>query len=288
MSELVTMDEKAITARLTEQWSILKSQICPTATDAELKFFIAYCAAKKLDPIADQVCLIKRKTKNGAIAKPFTTISGLRALAARTGQYAGSDKAVFKYKGGGNVPEKRLEEPVSAEVTVYKLIGGQRVPFTHEAYWDEYYPGGEMGFMYRSKPRTMLGKCAEAQALRKAFPEECGGIYCEEESASFTGSDPIKVESEATDLDQHFGLIDAPKEKPAPSAIEAQSVDMASADQIKLIMETFSRLGVSEREVLDICLVEDASEITQADVVILRQRAREIMTQQRGDKKGEK
>jgi hypothetical protein len=71
--------------------------------------------------------------------------------------------------------------PAKATVTVYKAVAGQRCPFTATARWDEYYPGGKKGSQWHKMPYLMLGKCAEALALRKAFPKLLSGMYVAEE-----------------------------------------------------------------------------------------------------------
>ena len=71
--------------------------------------------------------------------------------------------------------------PNKATVTVYKMLEGQRLPFTATARWSEYYPGEKIGFQWRTKPYLMLGKCAESLALRKAFPKLLSGMYSAEE-----------------------------------------------------------------------------------------------------------
>lgn len=104
------------------------------------------------------------------------TIMGLRAIAHRTGEHAGTDDAVFTYGRDERLPDM-------ARVTVYRLAKGKRRPHTAGVAWDEYFPGEEAGQFALKMPRVWLGKCAEAAALRKAFPEELGGMYIEEELA---------------------------------------------------------------------------------------------------------
>jgi len=54
-------------------------------------------------------------------------------------------------------------------------VHDQRCGFTATARWSEYKPDSD--FMWRRMPHTMLGKCAEALALRKGFPQELSGLY---------------------------------------------------------------------------------------------------------------
>jgi hypothetical protein len=63
-------------------------------------------------------------------------------------------------------------------LTVRKIVGGQLGSFTASARWDEYAAGSPM---WNKMPHTMLAKCAEALALRKAFPEELSGMYTDAE-----------------------------------------------------------------------------------------------------------
>jgi hypothetical protein len=123
-----------------------------------------------------------------------TGIDGYRLIADRTGQYAGSDDYTFDFNQtqyehmmGGK------KEPTTATVTVHKIVQGHRVPFTATAAWNAYYPGDKMGFMWKKMPHLMLGKCAEALALRKAFPAELSGVYTREEMEQ-AGGEIIDVE----------------------------------------------------------------------------------------------
>lgn len=138
---------------------------------------IAYCARVSntlaLSPLLNQVHFVKRKNKDGSYAIAAQVgIDGFRLAAERTKTYAGSDDIVFEY----GLDKKK---PIKATATVYKMIGGQRCPFTASARWEEFY--NPIGGMWDRLPHQMLGKCAEAQALRKAFPAELSNLYTPEE-----------------------------------------------------------------------------------------------------------
>jgi len=84
-------------------------------------------------------------------------------------------------------------KPETATATVYKMIDGVRCPFSATARWKEYYPGEKQGFLWDKMPFLMLGKCAEALALRKSFPCELSGVYTTEEMGQ---ADTTSVEPE--------------------------------------------------------------------------------------------
>ena len=71
--------------------------------------------------------------------------------------------------------------PHSARVGVYKA--GLPQPTYAVAKWSEFAPDTEKpeGFFWKKSPCHMIAKCAEAQALRRAFPQELSGIYIHEE-----------------------------------------------------------------------------------------------------------
>ena len=150
------------------QVDLIKSQIAVGATDDELKLFLHVADKSGLDALSKQIYFIKR----GGKMTIQTAIDGFRAVADRTGQYVGSSDPVFE--DNGKIPAK-------ATVTVNKVVGGIVGNFTATARWEEYYPGKSQGFMWDKMPHTMLGKCAEALALRKAFPAQLSGLYTGDE-----------------------------------------------------------------------------------------------------------
>jgi phage recombination protein Bet len=172
-AELIPASPKTtalVSERLTfsnEQVGLIKRTLCAGATNDEMEMFLGQCQRTGLDPFAKQIYLVKRQNKMCI----QTGIDGFRLIAERSGQYAGNDDPVFDDE----------DSPKKATVTVHKIINGIRCPFTASARWSQYYPGDAQGFMWKKMPHVMLGKCAEALALRKAFPQELSGLYTTEE-----------------------------------------------------------------------------------------------------------
>lgn len=161
-----------------EQVDLIKHTIAVGATHDELRLFLYQAKRTGLDPLARQIHFVKRKDK-GTIQ---TAIDGYRLIADRTGKYAGNDDYLFD-EGLSQYSHMATQRgnPTTATATVYKMCDGVKTAFTATAGWDEYFPGDAQGFMWKKMPYLMVGKCAEALALRKAFPAELSGVYTNEE-----------------------------------------------------------------------------------------------------------
>ena len=155
----------------TERMELLRKTIANGAPQLEFEMFVADCNRRGLDPFAKQTYLIKR----GNRWQQQTSIDGYRLIADRTGKYAGSDEPVFDTEDAGH--------PNKATVTVWKIVNGQRCPFTASARWTEHVAlfNGKPGDTWERMPYLMLAKCAESAALRKTFPQELSGLYTNEE-----------------------------------------------------------------------------------------------------------
>lgn len=171
------------------QIELVKRTVAKGASDDELRLFIQVCKGANLNPFLKQVFLVPRwDAKEGKEVRAIqVSIDGFRAIAESGGAYAGNEDAVFTAENELELTEKdgktkkTIKYPSEAKVTVYKIVEGQRYPFTATARWGEYYPGPKMGFQWHIRPYLMLGKCAEALALRKAFPKLLSGMYAQEE-----------------------------------------------------------------------------------------------------------
>lgn len=151
------------------QIELITNTVARGATPDELKLFLYTAQRVNLDPLTKQIHFVKR----GGQMTIQTGIDGYRVIADRSGTLAGIDDAVFDTESE--------DHPNKASVTVYRIVNGERVSFTASARWAEYAPQGNQAFMWTKMPYLMLGKCAEALALRKAFPNDLSGIYTNEE-----------------------------------------------------------------------------------------------------------
>ena len=172
----------------------IRKNFCGGAPDAIAATFLGLCERRRLSPEARHVYLVNRagKNKDGSPKPPNwviqTGIDGYRLIAARTGLYAGSDEPIFEY----NAERTKI---VRASVTVRKIVGSVVGSFTASARMDEYAAGSDM---WNRMPHTMIAKCAEALALRKAFPEELSGMYTDVEMDQ--AETPVNVHSARPEL----------------------------------------------------------------------------------------
>lgn len=177
-----------------QQITVLKSLGLEDATESDLGLFFHQCTRTGLDPFAKQIYMIGRKAKeNGQFVTKYTIQTGIdgyrliaRRAADRTGHKYGIEETLWCGEDGdwrdvwlGKQP------PAAAKVTVSR--DGET--FTAVATYNEYvqlakdYSTGEMGpnSMWKKMAANQLSKCAEAAALRKAFPQDLSGIYVDAE-----------------------------------------------------------------------------------------------------------
>jgi len=181
-----------------ETVNLIKNTVAPKdLTPKEFEMFIYQANRTGLDPLSRQIYCIKNRDKVSIQA----TIDGFRLIAERTGDYQGQTPVMWCGNDGvwADVWTKK-EYPAAAKVGVY------RKNFTEplyavarfETYVQKY--GDKLNYNWAKMPDLMIGKCAEALALRKAFPQELSNIYSDDEMATFndehktvkTVSDPAK------------------------------------------------------------------------------------------------
>lgn len=191
-TELVKMSPSTITELKKrnisgQTWKVIKETIFPGASDESALMAYDYCKVRKLDVLKRPVHIVPiwdAKAKK-MVDTVWQSISELRTTAMRTGQYAGCDETIYGPDVTQKVGTVEIRFPEWAQVIVYRMVAGQRVPFYgSKVRWLETVSTtkeGNPNAMWKQRPYGQLEKCAEAAALRKAFPEELGNEYCAEE-----------------------------------------------------------------------------------------------------------
>ena len=191
-----------------EEMQVVRETIAPGCSDAELMLFAKVCERTGLDPFARQIYALKRKVKDDSgnwveRMSLQTSIDGLRVIAERTSDYGG--QLGPQWCGEDAAWQDvwlKAEPPAAARVGIVRK--GFEDPVWAIALYREYVQtyknNGELSptHMWAEKPSLMLAKCAEALALRKAFPNDMSGVYTEDEIPA--PSDGEKVMTDLQDV----------------------------------------------------------------------------------------
>lgn len=188
-----------------EDIETIRRTIAMGSSDAELKLFVKTCQRLELDPFSRQVYFIKRKQRvNGnyvEVGRAEVSIDGFRASAEMTGEYEGQTPYYWCGKDAAWT-EVWLDSapPSAAKVGVFRK--GFRDPIWSVARYGAYVQvtrDGNPNSMWRKMPDNQLAKCAEALALRRAFPRRFGGVYTTDEMAQAHNEPPGYVDAEVVE-----------------------------------------------------------------------------------------
>jgi phage recombination protein Bet len=286
-----------------EQLAALKQIGVSNAPNADLAVSLNYAQKTGLDPFARQIYMIGRREKQGNDWGTKWTIQasidGLRIVAERSGDYAGQvgpeycgTDGVWRDVWVGQAP------PVAARVGV--LRKGFAAPLYAVAYFDEYAQmrDGKPTSMWASKPKLMLAKCAEALALRKAFPNDLSGIYTADEMGSAetrqapvvqdTWTKPAPQAQPEPDVDLHTGeIIEEPEIQEAtivepspvvdtPAPVVHGGITQAQAKAVFAILRTCE--GLEDEPRIKVLAAITGRHITQIDELTKQEASQVIET----------
>lgn len=229
------------------------------ATREDLAVFFHIARRTGLDPFARQLYLVGRWSKGGTKFTIQTGIDGYRLIARRavdrTRETLGYEDFLWCGEDGKWVDVWLSKQPpAAAKVTV--LRNGQR--YSAVALFSEYAQTTKDGGytqMWRDKGALMIAKCAEALALRKAFPQDLSGLYTSEEMAQADNEPreyhqpaPAPEAPQRTVTRQRKAANRPQPEEPVAEVIDAgPEVERATPGQIQALVGELDRAGYTTK-----------------------------------------
>ncbi|HHS9150158.1 TPA: phage recombination protein Bet, partial [Enterobacter roggenkampii] len=241
----------------------LKNSIYPGAKDESVMMALDYCRARQLDPLLKPVHLVPMSVKDSRTGKSewrdvvMPGIGLYRIQADRSGDYAGAREPEFGPDTTQTLSGVEVTFPQWCKYTVYKRMpSGEIVEFSAKEYWIENYATGGRdttapNAMWKKRPYGQLAKCAEAQALRKAWPE--------------IGQQPTAEEMEGKSLDVDIRDV-------TPRSTTESLPPAASEETLQAITDLLTALDKDwEKDFLPLCSdifkrqILEASELTEEE-----------------------
>ena len=186
MAQAVALRTESVPSRFTsDQVDLIRRTICKGGTDDELRLFMYQAEKTGLDPLARQIHAVKRydSQQGREVMSIQTSIDGFRLIAERSGKYAGQ---VGPYWCGEDGEWRDVW--ISDKAPIAARVGVLRTDFKEPCWgvarfksYAQTKKDGSPTRMWAVMPDVMLAKCAEALALRKAFPQELSGLYTGDE-----------------------------------------------------------------------------------------------------------
>ncbi|MHB8371033.1 MAG: phage recombination protein Bet [Leptospirales bacterium] len=252
--------------------SALKNSLYPGASDQACELVLSYCRAAGLDPLLKPVHIVPMYDAKSRSMKD-TIMPGIglyRIQADRSDKYVGLSEPEFgpdvtevfpaetitkSYEGKETKkvnPELKVTYPKWCKITVKKLVAAEVREYIALEFWKENYAtagkdSDQPNEMWRNRPYGQLAKCAEAQALRKAFPDRVSSqATAEEMEGKFTGivvesQEPFTAPKEKTPKSEKKEPTKDPTPTPEPAPVVNEGVPkLISAEGAKAVLDIWN------------------------------------------------
>lgn len=258
MNALTKIENTALsTMTEAELCKVLQTSLYPGAALDNIKMVLGYCKAAGLDPMQKPVHIVpmwdsKAKQMRDVI---MPGVGLYRTQAARSQQLAGITEPEFGPDVTHELSGVTITVPDWCRVTVKRIVDGAERSFTAREFWIENYATAGKdtsapNSMWKKRPRGQLAKCAQAQALRMAFPE-------------MTGAQPTADEMEGQTMVGDVIDAGSPPPPPPPAVYQQEGFEKnlpawrtliedgkKTADQIITTVETKAPMTDAQKVIL--------------------------------------
>jgi hypothetical protein len=224
-----------------KQIQLIHDTYAKNTTKEEFELYMYTASKFGLDPLLKQIWCVKFANQ---VAQIYAGRDGFLEIAHRSGQFNGIKSGMKDDRTAyAEVYRKDMDNPFYVEVDIAEYSTGQA--------------------LWKSKPRTMLQKVAESQALRRAF--SISGVYGEEEMGqwelqaqgiTFNTEQPKAIVSTTTQPQQQSGY-DRSKEDPnaKPKTVWNDKTKKYSTPKVsRLYMLATKEYGMSNDDFKSLCI----------------------------------
>ena len=266
-----------------ELMQVLQSSLYPGAAPESIKMVLGYCRASGLDPMQKPVHIVPMWDSKASTMRDVVMpgIGLYRTQAARNG-CAGVSEPEFGPDVTDNIGGQQITFPAWCRVTVKRrLPTGEIVEFTAKELWRENYAvkGGKdksiaPNAMWTKRPYGQLAKCAEAQALRKAFPEIGSEPTADEMAGKTLNDDDIVIDASTGEITGRKPAVSMPQRKVQAEEAQPESdATAATAGEIAYLTKkiTGAEMTIAQaREAAGLQPGETLEGISKADFAALK------------------
>jgi len=175
-------DKIALTLDIIKNIVAVPTKTGKTCTDRDALKFMMLCQAQRLNPFAGDAFLIGYDSQNGPSFSLITAHLAFLKRAQSSEAFDGMESGVIVQSENGNVVEREGDFYLPDE----KVLGGwakvHNKKISHPVYRRIRMERFNNGFaQWKVDAAGMIVKCAEADALRSAFPTLLGGLFTGDE-----------------------------------------------------------------------------------------------------------
>jgi phage recombination protein Bet len=214
-------DELVLTITQVEKYLCVKTTSGKVACRDDIVKFMMLCKAQGLNPWLNDAYLIGYDTKDGPKFQLITAHHSLLKRAELSPAYDGMESGVCVISQDASLQERPGDLVLPSE----KVVGGwsrvhrrdRKVPSYDSLSLATFSTGRSR---WNADPAGMIVKCAEASALRKAFPSTLAQMFCREE---------MERQLEFGDRDRHQQRINISAE---PSSSKSEQIVAALSRRV--------------------------------------------------------